>query len=44
MKLRPGQIERQMKKDCKAAEMEFMRKTACLTLWDHKKIRKLKKK
>jgi hypothetical protein len=37
MEVRPGQLERQMKKKLQAAEMKFMRKTAGLTLWDHKR-------
>jgi hypothetical protein len=37
MEVRPGQLERQMKKRLQAAEIKFMRKTAGLTLWDHKR-------
>jgi hypothetical protein len=34
MEMRPGQLERQMKKGLPAAEMKFMRKPAGLTLSD----------
>jgi hypothetical protein len=38
MRVKPGQLERQMKKKwLQAAEMKFMRKTAGFALLDHKK-------
>jgi hypothetical protein len=36
MEVRPGQLGRQMK-ILQAAEMKFTRKTAGVTLWDHKR-------
>jgi hypothetical protein len=37
MEVRPGQLERQKRNRLQAAEIKFMRKTAGLTLWDHKR-------